>query len=174
MEKKDVKKSIAIAGGQGQGSASTQFSYLRGLFAGTSDTDYVADELNHRVLHWSKGAQQSKVIVRIAQWKCKSGSPMMTVCSLLSTLSLSLDISHTHLHFTTYLSAKEKKIFTPEYLSLLLLLAFIILTFLIKFDIQLYSHLYHQQSLYGVSLLPLQENKCNATRKFIEQTRLHQ
>ncbi|CAF4594658.1 unnamed protein product, partial [Rotaria magnacalcarata] len=53
-----AKEGIVVAGGQGQGSALTQFNDPNGLFVDTLGTLYVADSWNYRVMRWTQGAKQ--------------------------------------------------------------------------------------------------------------------
>ncbi|CAF1621326.1 unnamed protein product [Rotaria magnacalcarata] len=58
-----AKEGIAVAGGQGAGSALTQLNYPYEIFVDTLCTLYVADSRNRRVMRWTQGAKQGTVIV---------------------------------------------------------------------------------------------------------------
>jgi sugar lactone lactonase YvrE len=59
---KDAKEGIVVAGGQGEGNATTQVSLPQGLVVDTLGTIYVADTANDRVMRWPQGAIQGTVI----------------------------------------------------------------------------------------------------------------
>ncbi|CAF2049752.1 unnamed protein product [Rotaria magnacalcarata] len=60
---KEANEGIAIAGGQGEGNALAQLSCPCGVFIDNSNTLYVTDYGNHRVMRWPQGTKQGTVIV---------------------------------------------------------------------------------------------------------------
>jgi DNA-binding beta-propeller fold protein YncE len=52
-----------VAGGQGKGNGLTQLSYLWGVVVDQLGTVYVAEEENHSIMRWVKGATHGSVIV---------------------------------------------------------------------------------------------------------------
>jgi len=52
-----------VAGGNGQGNEIDQLSLPMGLYVDDNQTVYVADQSNHRIVEWKRGAQSGQVVV---------------------------------------------------------------------------------------------------------------
>ncbi len=53
---------VRVAGGNGTGSELNQFNSPHNLFVDENETIYIADENNHRIIRWIKGASQGDVV----------------------------------------------------------------------------------------------------------------
>ncbi|CAF4846560.1 unnamed protein product, partial [Rotaria sp. Silwood1] len=53
---------ITVAGGNRQGNETNQLSNPLGLYVDDDQTIYVADELNHRIVEWKRGATSGQVV----------------------------------------------------------------------------------------------------------------
>ena len=60
---KGAKEGIVVAGGQGQGYSLKQLSYPGGLIVNEVGDVYVADCLNNRIMCWSFGCAEGRVVV---------------------------------------------------------------------------------------------------------------
>jgi sugar lactone lactonase YvrE len=58
-----AKEGIVVAGGQGNGNGLAQLSSPRGVYVDQSETIYVADYNNNRVVRWFKGTAQGSIVV---------------------------------------------------------------------------------------------------------------
>ncbi|CAF5036189.1 unnamed protein product, partial [Rotaria magnacalcarata] len=57
-----AKQGIVVAGGQGEGNSLAQLSNPYGIFVDQSDSIYVVDCSNARIMCWHQGATQGSVI----------------------------------------------------------------------------------------------------------------
>ncbi|CAF3023257.1 unnamed protein product, partial [Rotaria sp. Silwood2] len=53
---------ITVAGGNRLGNETNQLNYPMGLFVDDEQTIYVADEHNHRIMEWKRGATGGQVV----------------------------------------------------------------------------------------------------------------
>ncbi|CAF4960057.1 unnamed protein product, partial [Rotaria sp. Silwood1] len=53
---------ITVAGGNQQGNEINQLSYPWGLYVDDDQTIYVADQSNHRIVEWKRGATSGQVV----------------------------------------------------------------------------------------------------------------
>ncbi|CAF1601663.1 unnamed protein product [Rotaria sp. Silwood1] len=53
---------ITVAGGKGQGNGINQLSCPHGLYVDDDQTIYVADQANHRIVEWKRGATSGQVV----------------------------------------------------------------------------------------------------------------
>ncbi len=58
-----MQKKVVVAGGQGKGNDLTQLSSPTGLVVDHLGSIFVADQNNHRIICWSKGAAQGNIVV---------------------------------------------------------------------------------------------------------------
>lgn len=58
-----ASEGVVVAGGQGQGNSLRQLRRPIGIFVDHSDSVYVADQLNDRVMRWLKNAREGEVLV---------------------------------------------------------------------------------------------------------------
>ncbi|CAF3712531.1 unnamed protein product [Rotaria sp. Silwood1] len=71
---------ITVAGGNRQGNETNQLSNPLGLYVDDDQTIYVADELNHRIVEWKRGATSGQVVA--------GGNGRGSVLGLLVLISL--------------------------------------------------------------------------------------
>ncbi|CAF2982207.1 unnamed protein product [Rotaria sp. Silwood2] len=57
-----IQNGVTIAGGQGKGNESNQFSSARGLYVCDDQTIFIAEQDNHRVMEWRPGATTGQVV----------------------------------------------------------------------------------------------------------------
>ena len=60
--RKNGKKGVIVAGGNGRGAALNQLDHPRHIFVDAGRSVYVSDSWNHRVVKWSRGAREGVVV----------------------------------------------------------------------------------------------------------------